>query len=431
MIEPIMYIGIGFLVAGLLVIGVIPLVHARAVRLTMRRLEALTPLSMAEIQAEKDQLRAGFAMSMRRLEITVEQLKAKVTNQLTEIGRKSEAIGRLKLELGEKSAALFALEAREKQLVDDLEAHRSELAARMSQFEENERALATTQAQLADTNAGLNDRSVTLDSQRVELMALQAQIEAFKGQIESSDQEIKDLQSKLGHKAAESKALGAQLAEERGKSDQLGTRLGELERQLIVQTTDRDVLGRRLQELNGRIEEQARLLADRDSAAGRLRDEAAAAQKTGAEVRAALAEAENRHRLAIEAVKAKKARVEEQLRQAREEGAKLEREIATIKREADSASSNEQMENAVLRERINDVAAEVARLTATLEGAASPINAILGSDPPSAAAHAGNGANGSDAPPIAPAGSETRRTLADRIRALQSRAARALPTSGA
>ena len=32
MIEPIMYIGIGFLVAGLLVIGAIPMVHARAVR---------------------------------------------------------------------------------------------------------------------------------------------------------------------------------------------------------------------------------------------------------------------------------------------------------------------------------------------------------------------------------------------------------------
>jgi hypothetical protein len=49
MVEQIMYIGIGFLVAGLFVIGIIPLVHARAVRLTIRRLEALTPLSMAEI----------------------------------------------------------------------------------------------------------------------------------------------------------------------------------------------------------------------------------------------------------------------------------------------------------------------------------------------------------------------------------------------
>ena len=86
MIEPVMYIGIGFLVAGLLVIGVIPLVHARAVRLTMRRLEALTPMSRAEIQADKDQLRAEFAMAMSRLEMNVEQMKAKTTSQAAEIG---------------------------------------------------------------------------------------------------------------------------------------------------------------------------------------------------------------------------------------------------------------------------------------------------------------------------------------------------------
>src|SRR5580692_7678086 len=76
MIEPIMFIGIGFLVAGLLVIGAIPMVHARAVRLTQRRLEAMTPMSMAEIHADKDQLRAEFAMSTRRLEMSVDQMKA-------------------------------------------------------------------------------------------------------------------------------------------------------------------------------------------------------------------------------------------------------------------------------------------------------------------------------------------------------------------
>src|SRR5215470_12750050 len=127
MVEPIMFVAIGFLVAGLLVIGVIPLVHARAVRLTMRRLEALTPLSMAEIQADKDQLRAEFAMSTRRLEMSVEQMKAKTTNQLAELGKKSEAIGRLKLELGEKTAALFALEAKDKEMHEQLRAIEAEL----------------------------------------------------------------------------------------------------------------------------------------------------------------------------------------------------------------------------------------------------------------------------------------------------------------
>src|SRR6476646_9294944 len=114
MIEPIMFVGIGFLVAGLLVIGVIPLVHARAVRLTQRRLEAATPMSMGEIRADKDQIRAEFAMSTRRLEMSVEQMKAKTTGQLAEIGKKTDAINQLKKELGEKTAAIFSFESREK-----------------------------------------------------------------------------------------------------------------------------------------------------------------------------------------------------------------------------------------------------------------------------------------------------------------------------
>src|SRR5215203_4492329 len=121
MIEPIMFVGIGFLVAGLLVIGVIPLVHARAVRLTQRRLEAVTPMSMGEIRADKDQLRAEFAMSTRRLELSVEQMKSKTTSQLAELGKKTDAINRMKVELGEKIAAIFPLEAREKALKDQLQ----------------------------------------------------------------------------------------------------------------------------------------------------------------------------------------------------------------------------------------------------------------------------------------------------------------------
>src|SRR6476469_9983435 len=126
MVEPIMFVGIGFLVAGLLVIGVIPLVHARAVRLTMKRLEAVTPMSMAEIQADKDQLRAEFAMSTRRLEMSVEQMKAKTTGQLAEIGKKTDAINQLKKELGEKTAAIFSFESREKNLRDQLHATEQE-----------------------------------------------------------------------------------------------------------------------------------------------------------------------------------------------------------------------------------------------------------------------------------------------------------------
>src|SRR6187397_1056150 len=161
MIEPIMYFGIGFLVAALIGLVVIPLVHGRAVRLTMRRLEAATPLSMAEIQADKDQLRAEFAMSTRRLELSVEQMKSKTTSQLAELGKKTDAINRMKVELGEKTAAIFSLEAREKALKDQLQATESEHSLKIGSLREAERMLQDKQAELARVTTDFDTKSMT------------------------------------------------------------------------------------------------------------------------------------------------------------------------------------------------------------------------------------------------------------------------------
>src|ERR1700752_2461311 len=148
MIEPIMYGAIGFLISMLLGLMLVPLVHNRAVRLTTRRLEAATPLSMAEIQADKDQLRAEFAMSARRLEMSVDQLKTKTTTQLAELGKKTDAINRLKLELGEKTATIFSLEAREKAVKDQLHATEDEISIKTTALREAERSLSDRQAAL-------------------------------------------------------------------------------------------------------------------------------------------------------------------------------------------------------------------------------------------------------------------------------------------
>lgn len=109
MIQAIMYFGIGFLFAALIGIAVIPLVHARAVRLTLKRVENSIPQSMAEIQADKDLLRAEFAMQARRLEIDVEQLKDKAANQFAELGRKTDVINRLKIQHEAQNVETVAL----------------------------------------------------------------------------------------------------------------------------------------------------------------------------------------------------------------------------------------------------------------------------------------------------------------------------------
>ena len=223
MIEPAMYLGIGFLVASLLGLIFIPLVHARAVRLTMRRVEAATPLSMAEIQADKDQLRAEFAMSTRRLEMNVEQLKSKTTSQLAEIGKKTDAINRLKAELGEKSATIFALEAREKALKDQMKATEDELSIKTLGLHEAERNLSDKQSAMARLSSDLGDRTAMSESQRVELIAFRTQIDALKMRIGDYEQDIKKVEDRLEKERAESSAGDARSrrrARQSGKSRQ-------------------------------------------------------------------------------------------------------------------------------------------------------------------------------------------------------------------
>jgi chromosome segregation ATPase len=160
MIESIMYFGIGFLVATLLGLLFIPLVHNRAVRLTTKRLEASTPLSMVEIRADKDHLRAEFAMSTRRLEMTIEELKAKTSTQLAELGKKTDAINQLKKELAEKKVTNIALEARDKKQRDQLRATEEELQMKSNALLEADRQLADNQAELAKMWGKLGERSL-------------------------------------------------------------------------------------------------------------------------------------------------------------------------------------------------------------------------------------------------------------------------------
>jgi chromosome segregation ATPase len=420
MIEPIMYFGIGFLVAALIGLVVIPLVHGRAVRLTMRRLEAATPLSMAEIQADKDQLRAEFAMSTRRLEMSVEQLKGKTTSQLAEIGKKGDAINRLKIELGEKTATIFALEARDKTLRDQLRATEDEVAAKTGARHDAERALADKESELAKLFGELDERSTLADAQKIEIVAFKTQVEALKERLTDAGNDVKTVEDRRDAERVALKAATHELAEERGRVDNLGRRVAELEQQVVAQTTEAELLGRRAQDLENRLGEQSRLLNQSEFELKALRGEIETGRKTEDGLRAAIAELDGRSSSATQRLKDDKAQIQADLDRAVAERDRLSRELAGIKRETEETWASERVENALLRERINDVAAEVARLASALEGPNSPIDAILAAE--THRDHAGT------AVVVAAAGfteaSPANGDLADRIRALQTHASR-------
>jgi predicted nucleic acid-binding Zn-ribbon protein len=418
MIEPIMYFGIGFLVAALIGLVVIPLVHARAVRLTMARLEAATPLSMAEIQADKDQLRAEFAMSTRRLEMSVEQLKTKTTSQLAELGKKGDAINRLKIELGEKTATIFALEARDKALRDQLRTTEDEIAAKTGIMHDAQRSLSDKEAELAKAVGELDEQSSFADAQKVEITALRTQVEALKDRLTAAGNEVKAVEDRHEAERVELKAATGELEEERGKVENLGRRVGELEQHLAAQTTEAEILGRRAHDLEGRLGDQSRLLTESETNLKHLSAELETARRSESDLRAAIAEIDGRAGSATEKLKVEKAQLQTELEGIRGERDRLARELGNIKRETEETWASERVENALLRERINDVAAEVARLASALEGPNSPIDAILAAE--TVRDRTGTPASGE----VGPAEGSSNGNLADRIRALQSHASR-------
>jgi chromosome segregation ATPase len=427
MIEPIMFFGIGFLVASLIGLVFMPLVHGRAVRLTARRLEASTPLSMAEIQADKDQLRAEFAMSTRRLELAVEGMKARTTNQLADLSKKGDTINRLKIELAEKSAAVLAMEAREKSLRDQLRASEEEFSVKTGSLRDLQRSLAEKEADLAKLTVSFGERSVVADSQRVEIVALRTQVEALRSKVEANDRDVRRTHDRLERERGASSAASQELGTERGRVENLGERVADFERQLMVQTAEAETLGGRVQDLEKRLGEQSRALADRELECNQLKAALAAARKVEGDLRAEIAEIDRRHNAATEGLRAAKDAAEGRLKGAQTERSQMQHEMAGLKRQTESTWESERVESALLRERINDVAAEVARLTAVLEGPGSPIEMILaGGD----AAQAANGraatlVNGDGSGHLGAAGgTEPTGTLVERIRALQSRASR-------
>jgi chromosome segregation ATPase len=185
MIESAMYFSMGFFLASLGALVVVPLVYSRAVRLTTRRLEATIPSSNAEVLADKDLLRAEFAMSTRRLETILEQLRAKSASQLVELGRKSDAVNRLKIELDA--------------LRDKFGPTEEEFAAKADAVRAAERALSGKELQLANLMEELNERSTLADAQKIEIIALKTQVEVLKVKLDGASRELKAGEERRPH----------------------------------------------------------------------------------------------------------------------------------------------------------------------------------------------------------------------------------------
>lgn len=213
MVQSVLFFALGFLCAGFLALMVAPAIWRRAVALTRKRIEASIPLTQAEIGADKDRIRAEFAMATRRLEMNVKALREKSTEQLIEINRGREALEGLAMERMDKNQVLDELAAKNAALHQ----REDELHRLSERLKETERKLEKRALELEKLERMYDDASFSSSSRQIELVARESELQKLASDIALLRGQRKEADRRNQEIAAESKAAREALKAERKK----------------------------------------------------------------------------------------------------------------------------------------------------------------------------------------------------------------------
>lgn len=372
LVQSVLFFVLGFLCAGFLALMVAPAIWRRAVALTRRRIEASIPLTQTEIQADKDRIRAEYAMSTRRLEISVKALREKAAEQFVEINRGREALKGLAVERMDKNQALTELGAKDAALHQ----REGELRQLSERLKETERKLEKRALELEKLEHMYDDASFSSSSRQIELVARESEMQKLASDIALLRGQRKEADRRGQEIAAESKAAREALKAEKKRTAELDKKV---ERLLATLADREDKLDRREKELS-RMREKSK--AEDSAPALRLVGKGGDAAKSD-ELDKAIAKLDS-----------ERERLEARLTALARENKRLKADLTAL------AASNPTDNSSALREQMNELAAEVVYLTAKLEGPGSPIAKALAAP---SDARSGNGD----------------RSLADRVRDLQ------------
>lgn len=417
LIEQIMIFALGFLFAGLLTLLFLPAFWRRAVRLSTRRLEMQMPLSMAEIVAERDQLRAEFAAATRRVEQKNEHLADASAVQQAEMGRQTTAIVGLEAQL---------VTARK-----DIDDFKGQLAATERQLREAEGELGALRTEVFDVSgladrrgaalAALESRHATLDQianeQRASLGALDTRLSGVRMELDDALRRLEVTALQLTDKTAAADLLAREREFARSDATSAHAKREALQAALdAAQTRVEDLekqersSGRAQARLTTQLAEQQRSLEDLTGRESTLRQ---AVDKH----HASLKDAERLASERLQAMRAERDALQGAIEILRRDNQAMRQELAAVRQAppqpAAAPAANMPAAvavategDALLRQTIVEIGAEVARIASTLEAQIR------------AEAKKGKGDGKSDGKNEG--GSDAPADVAERIRALQA-----------
>ncbi|MDE2363967.1 MAG: hypothetical protein KGM42_14920 [Hyphomicrobiales bacterium] len=203
-----MYFALGLFVAGLVSLLLLPAISRRAMRLSRRRIEALLPLSMDEVTAERDLLRAEFAAERRRLEQKMEAQAADHAKDLAELGRRATELVALNdrlTKLGADHAELNADHAAAVRELAEANAERSALVMEIHDATGLHQTLRERYDSLAADHRDLTDLA---EDRRAAVAGLETKNEGLLSRIEALERDLDAWKRKAGNEEDRASGLG-------------------------------------------------------------------------------------------------------------------------------------------------------------------------------------------------------------------------------
>jgi hypothetical protein len=210
MINAMLFGALGFLLGCLLALILAPPLWNRAVKLTTRRLEATMPMTLNDIQADKDQLRAEFAIELRKVEVALDKAREKAARELIEANKRRGEIAMLNTDLASSRAKLQENENANRVLQQTIKRRLPDLDARLKAAKKALAELETVNAELRTTIASQSDAlktaRTTLHNQRADIDRLRSALESGSGAA------LRGLGKADARTLAESQRLSAELS---------------------------------------------------------------------------------------------------------------------------------------------------------------------------------------------------------------------------
>lgn len=378
-----MIFALGFLVAALLSLLFLPAVQRRAARLSARRLQMQLPLSMEEIVAERDQLRAEFAVERRRMEQKLEAAAIAEADHMGEIGRRATAMLALETQLTETREELRALRQAKETLQGEMAAAQATLAALQKAHEEETAAHTGTRESLEALKGEHSGLEQVSYEQRASVAGLETRAAALDLRIVALTHQKEDLEKNLQAKTAEAEVLQVERDLARAERESIETKRATLQRRLDEEAMQVADLRDQIEAFRRRAEEAERIRVGAEQAreAATQRHDQLSRRLEEREARARTAEsaAAERH----ERQRAEIATLTGALESTRGEITRLQQERRAQRQDVKAAGNSSGAEpkhppaeeTALVRQAIADLGADVLKIAEELKNSRSKAEA--------------------------------------------------------